>query len=101
MVKLGLANSRLKDYVWTLLMTRELDPERLAGAISATFKRRSTDPPSGTPDALTAAFAANDARKPQWQAFTRNVEREAPTLDAVVAELETRLMLVVRRLSSR
>lgn len=102
MVKLGLANSRLKDYydVWALLATRELDQARLASAISATFKRRGTDLPAGTPDALTAAFAANDARKTQWLAFTRNVEREAPTLDAVVAELEARLMPIVRGLSS-
>lgn len=102
MVKLGLANSRLKDYydVWALLATRDLDQARLASAISATFKRRGTDLPAGTPDALTAAFAANDARKTQWLAFTRNVEREAPTLDAVVAELEARLMPIVRRLSS-
>src|SRR6185312_15189411 len=62
MVKLGLANSRLKDYydVWALLTTRELDEHRLSGAIAATFKRRGTALPSDTPDALTSAFAAND-----------------------------------------
>jgi predicted nucleotidyltransferase component of viral defense system len=102
MVKLGLANSRLKDYydVWALLITRELDVHRLSGAIAATFKRRGTALPCSTPDALTPAFAANDARKTQWLAFTQNVEREAPTLDVVVAELEARLMPVVRLLSS-
>lgn len=101
MIKLGLANSRLKDYydVWALLTTRELDRERLARAISATFTRRGTDLPADTPDALSDAFA-NDARKAQWVAFTRNVEREAPTLDVVVVELEERLMPVVRRLLS-
>lgn len=103
MVKLGLANSRLKDYydVWALLATRELDQERLASAIGATFRRRGTDLPADTPDALTAAFAANDVHKAQWFAFTRNLEREAPALDTVVAQLETWLMPVVRRLSSR
>jgi predicted nucleotidyltransferase component of viral defense system len=103
MVKLGLANSRLKDYydVWALLATRELDRERLASAIGATFQRRGTDLPTDTPDALTAAFAANGAYKAQWLAFTRNVEREAPPLDTVVAQLEAWLMPVVRRLSSR
>lgn len=103
MVKLGLANSRLKDYydVWALLTTRDLDPERLASAITATFKRRGTDLPADTPDALTTTFAANDARKTQWIAFTRNVEHEAPALDVVVAELEARLMPVVRLISAR
>ena len=101
MVKLGLANSRLKDYydVWALLITRELDVHRLSGAIAATFKRRGTALPSSTPDALTPAFAANDARKTQWLAFTQDVEREAPALDVVIAELEARLMPVVRRLA--
>lgn len=103
MVKLGLANSRLKDYydVWALLATRELDQERLASAIGATFRRRGTDLPADTPDALTAAFAANDVHKAQWFAFTRNLERETPALDTVVAQLEAWLMPVVRRLSSR
>lgn len=102
MIKLGLANSRLKDYydVWALLATRELDQARLASAVDATFKRRGTDLPIGTPDALTATYAANDARKAQWLAFMRNVEREAPTLDVVVVELEARLMPIVQLLSS-
>lgn len=103
MVKLGLANSRLKDYydVWALLATRELDQERLASAIGATFRRRGTDLPADTPDALTAAFATNDVHQAQWFAFTRNLERETPALDTVVAQLEAWLMPVVRRLSSR
>jgi len=102
-VKLGLANSRLKDYydLWALLTTRELDQERLASAISATFTRRGTRLPAATPDGLTAGFAANQARRTQWLAFTRDIERKAPTLDAVVMELETRLMPLVRGLSSR
>jgi len=97
MVKLGLANSRLKDYydVWAMLATLELDAERLARAIDATFKRRGTRLPTATPDALTTLFAANVSRNEQWLAFTRNLERQAPPLDVVVAELETRLMPVV------
>jgi len=102
MVKLGLANSRVKDYydVWALLTTREFNQERLASAIRATFERRGTDLPLGTPDALTATFAEDDVHKSQWRAFTQNVEHEAPTLDIVVTELEARLMPVVRMLSS-
>lgn len=100
MVKLGLANSRIKDYydVWALLMTRELDLERLASAIRATFERRGTALPGGTPDALSATFAEDDTHKSQWRAFTRNVEQEAPALEVVVAELKARLMPVVLRL---
>ncbi len=103
MVKLGLANSRLKDYydVWMLLTTRELDEHRLASAIVATFKRRGTALPSDTPDALTSAFAVDGTRRTQWVAFMRNVEREAPALDVLVAELEARLMKIVRLAASQ
>lgn len=101
-VRLGLANSRLKDYydMWALLATREFGQERLARAINATFERRATVLPAGTPDGLTSRFAASNARQTQWLAFIRNVEHEAPSLDIVVAELEARLMPVVRQLSS-
>ena len=103
MVKLGLANSRAKDYydVWALLTTRELDHERLASAIRATFERRGTALPAGTPDALSATFAGDDTHKSQWRAFTRNIGQEAPALDVVVTELESRLMPVVRMLSAQ
>jgi len=103
MVKLGLANSRVKDYydVWALLTTRELDPKRLASAIRATFERRGTALPGGTPDALSATFAEDGTHKSQWHAFTRNIEQEVPALDVVVAELEIRLMWVVRTLSAQ
>lgn len=103
MVKLGLANSRLKDYydVWALLATRTLDQERLAAAISATFERRGTALPMATPDGLTAAFAMNHTRQAQWLAFIRNVEGDAPPLITVVAELEKWLMPVIGRLVPR
>lgn len=103
MVKLGLANSRLKDYydVWALVTTLNLDVDRLADAIDATFSRRGTALPAVVPDALTLAFAADDGRDAQWRAFTRNVEHDAPALDVVVAELERHLMRAVRRLTSR
>lgn len=100
MVKLGLANSRLKDYydVWALFETREFDDKRLSDAIAATFERRGTPLPTTTPDALSTDFAANASRKNQWDAFKQNVEHEAPTLDAVITELEGRLMPLVRSL---
>lgn len=102
MVKFGLANSRLKDYydVWALFATREFDAARLLGAITATFERRGTALPTTTPDALTRTFAADGARKNQWFAFMQNVEREAPSLDIVVAEIEMRLMALVAPNSS-
>ncbi|MBI5926626.1 MAG: nucleotidyl transferase AbiEii/AbiGii toxin family protein [Aquabacterium sp.] len=75
MVMLGLANSRMKDFYDLAVIARrtELDGATLAGAIAATFARRSTALPSGHPLALTSEFSEDIAKARQWQAFlTKN-----------------------------
>lgn len=54
-VLLGMANSRLKDYLdlWVLLDRETLDPDTLVRAISATFMRRGTAVPAGLPIGLS------------------------------------------------
>ena len=58
-VDLGMANSRMKDYydLWIISQAFEIDPTRLAGAISATFARRGTPIPDRVPDGLSPTFA--------------------------------------------
>ncbi len=75
MVALGLTNARIKDYydVWLLSQLFEFDEGQLARAIAATFERRGTDVPSGTPDGLTPAFGEDEAKQRQWEAFIRDV----------------------------
>lgn len=48
MVKLGMANSRMKDYydLWTLCQEFDFDGDVLSAAIRATFRRRKTALPS-------------------------------------------------------
>jgi predicted nucleotidyltransferase component of viral defense system len=90
MVFIGLRNSRMKDYFDILALSREgqLDMERLASAIAATFSRRDTALPVGTPQGLSDTFA-DDATKRQWQAFLSKNRLEAPELNAVIAEIRT------------
>jgi predicted nucleotidyltransferase component of viral defense system len=89
MVALGLANSRMKDFydIWVLSKSHEFHGNRLARAIAATFARRGTAIPETTPDALTQAFASNDAKQQQWQAFIRDLAIEAPSLEIIVTDL--------------
>lgn len=55
MVKLGIANTRMKDFrdVWVLSREHSFDGVTLSVAISATFRRRGTSLPDGVPLALT------------------------------------------------
>jgi hypothetical protein len=91
-VKLGIANSRMKDFhdLWELSRRFDFDGPVLVMAIRATFARRGTALPSGAPIALTAEFADDRQKQAQWKAYiTRNFAgaTDAPTLGDVVAAL--------------
>lgn len=89
MIVLGMANSRMKDYfdLWTISRTMIFDGPTLALALAATFERRETPLPSGTPVGLTPAFAADAAKRAQWVAFCRKMGPgvDAPELADAVA----------------
>jgi len=76
MVKLGIANSRMKDFydVDALSRTLDFDGKTLREAIGKTFERRGNQlPSSGTPVAFTPEFYDDANKKKQWTAFcTRN-----------------------------
>ena len=86
---LGIANSRMKDYFDLLMLAREgaMNPESLAEAIRATFRRRGTPLPEALPLGLSDAFSGNEAKRHQWEAFVRRNRLEAPALDVVVQEI--------------
>ena len=73
LVALGMLNSRMKDFfdLWAISQTFSFDGGVLADAIAATFERRHTDIPTGTPVALTPAFAEDAAKQAQWRGFLR------------------------------
>lgn len=89
MVKLGIANSRMKDFYDVAVLARDFDfdGELLAQAIRATFQRRNTPLPTTTPVALTAEFAEDATKKTQWSGFVRKAGvRDAGSLaEAIVA----------------
>lgn len=91
MVKLGEANSRMKDFydIWTLSRSFEFDGAQLADSIRATFARRSVELPEARPLALTSRFAELPGKTQQWKAFVRKVRRD---------EHRPELQLVIRRI---
>ena len=98
MVKLGVANSRMKDFydLWVLARQFEFRGPLLARALRATFARRRTALPVSTPLAFTPEFAASPGKQKQWQAFLgkSGLEAEA-SLREVVGTLEEFVMPAV------
>lgn len=95
MVRLGMTNSRMKDFydVWLLSEENEFDGQLLATAITRTFKRRKTPLPEGTPIALQDAFALERERQMQWTAFLRKIDASnAPDWQRLCERLQAFLM---------
>jgi len=92
MVKLGLANSRMKDFydVWVLSRSHSFNLNALLTAARATFERRGTPWPGSAPLALTSAFAADASKLTQWQGFLKRTKAsERPALENVIQRLQT------------
>jgi predicted nucleotidyltransferase component of viral defense system len=93
-VKLGQANSRMKDFydIWMLSRAYEFKGDALARAIAATFARRKTDIPTERPIGLTKAFADDPAKQQQWKSFADTIGAELPPLNEIIEELAAFLM---------
>ncbi|MDP9161498.1 MAG: nucleotidyl transferase AbiEii/AbiGii toxin family protein [Acidobacteriota bacterium] len=91
LVKLGMVNTRMKDFydLWKLARHFDFDGDAFCNAIKATFERRRTEVPTDTPLALTEEFSRDAQKAKQWQAFVRksNLDDDGVALDTVVANL--------------
>ncbi|HUT03245.1 MAG TPA: nucleotidyl transferase AbiEii/AbiGii toxin family protein [bacterium] len=97
MVRLGIVNSRMKDFfdIWLLSTQFDFDGETLAEAIKQTFAHRETDIAS-QPVALTEAFTKDSSKQAQWSAFLRRTRIvDAPNELANVIELVSLFLLPV------
>lgn len=95
MVKLGIANSRMKDFYDVVIMSRTFafDGDELARAIRATFERRGTALPDGLPLALTDEFAGDATKRAQWAGFVRKAGATIELRSLVDAVREARTFL--------
>lgn len=98
MMKLGMANSRMKDFydIWYLSRWFEFEGAVLLRAISATFDRRSTDL-SKSPIVFSREFGESSQKQSQWSAFiSKNGLDGAPaTLKEVAGEIRVFLGPVI------
>jgi len=72
MVKLGILNSRMKDFfdIWLMLRQFDFEGQKLSTAIAKTFSTRGTDIQSG-PISLTNTFVDDTVKTAQWRGFIR------------------------------
>lgn len=89
MVKLGIANSRMKDFydLWVLAQRFEFESATLAAAIRATFKTRRTTLPRSSPLALQPDFYELPTKQTQWRAFLRKSGLKAESSLKEIIEL--------------
>lgn len=101
MVKLGMLNSRMKDFYDIWLLSRQFDFKgtELAQAIRLTFERRGTELPLEI-EAFTQPFV--DAKQTQWTAFRNRLQQPhvPESFAEITASVERFLSPVVSALSS-
>ncbi len=100
--KLGIANSRMKDYfdLWVLARHTDFAGDILRQAVQATFERRKTVLTGQPPFGLTDAFAQDAQKQMQWQAFLKKNRLEALALTDVIAALATFMLPVIEAASA-
>lgn len=101
-VKLGMANSRMKDFydLWVLAQRFAFENTTLATAIQATFETRRTSLPSSLPLAFSADFWQSPNKQTQWKAFLRKSGLNAnSSLEETIRILREFMMPVVDGIS--
>lgn len=94
MTKLGVLNSRMKDFydIWLLGRNFDFDGSLLTEAVLRTFARRGTKI-EARPVALTAAFCEDPAKQEMWSFFMRRMRlTDAPASLSEVVHAVTSLL---------
>jgi len=94
LVKLGMANSRMKDFydIWILSQRFNFNGTELCQAIQNTFNRRKTAIPTDPPLAFTADFHRNENKVLQWKGFIRKnkfLMNDSMTLESTINKIQS------------
>lgn len=96
MIKLGLLNSRMKDFydIWLMMRQFEFKGANLVEAIKKTFKHRKTDVPQNKPLFADEIYDKKSDRQALWSAFLKkgDIQHAPDTLSVTAKEIETFLV---------
>jgi hypothetical protein len=102
-VRLGILNSRLRDYFDILVLSRRkpFDGSILKRAVQRTFQVRGTPIPEGLPPGLLKGFAGEPGKQAQWASLRSKLrEPDVPEeLVIVIAEISTFVGPMLRALN--
>jgi len=89
MVKLGLLNTRMKDFhdLWSIAGQHVFEAAVLQRAVIQTFNRRNTTLPNQTPTAFTPDFVQDPTKQQVWAAFLGRAGLEKVSLEEVIQQL--------------
>ncbi len=92
MIKLGLLNSRMKDFydIWVIMRQFEFKGIHLVQAIKKTFNHRKTDTPQSKPLFVDEIYDEKSDRQVLWSAFlkARYIQHAPKTLSVTAKEIE-------------
>jgi len=104
MVRLGLPNSRMKDFYDVCLLSQmfAFEGSVLREAIANTFQRRETVLPESEPFAFTETFFMDGQKQIQWKAFVKKTKPTEPSEDLgdAVRQISRFIMPPLRSLQS-
>ncbi|KTD61864.1 nucleotidyl transferase AbiEii/AbiGii toxin family protein [Legionella spiritensis] len=100
---LGMANSRLKDYLdlYVLLKNEELDEETVIDAIISTFTQRGMTIPKNLPIGLTSEYSQDGSRQAMWNSFLNKNEVELKPLPEAVSSIGDYIQPILVKASTR
>lgn len=103
-VKLGMVNSRMKDFydIWMMSRVFTFNGHVLQAAINATFNRRKTPIPNVIPIALTREFAEERDHIKQWNAFLRRNRLNASGVEfsQIIADIYSFLQPIISEIAA-
>ena len=88
MIKLGLANSRMKDFydMWTIINQFQIKSEKIAPVIKQVFQNRKTIVEE-VPKAFSEAFYNTPKTLERWDSFLKGIGHDPIPLEKVIFEI--------------
>lgn len=88
MVKLGLANSRMKDFydIWTIVNQFQIKPEKIAPVIREVFHNRKTVVRE-IPKAFSEAFYNTPKTLERWNSFLKGIGHDPIPFEKIIFEI--------------
>lgn len=105
MIKLGLLNSRMKDFydIWLVMRQFEFKGATLLEAIKKTFKHRKTDIPQNKPLFADEIYDEKSDRQTFWNAFLKkgDIPHALNILSVIAKETETFLVETIASINEK